>query len=166
VAIQPDGKIALSGNERSTAAGSPGTVMVARLNTDGTLDTNFGTGGIKLGSALAGAGYNDVKGGHVALQSDGSIIVVGADWWGTTSDTSHPFLMRFSGASNELAAGGASPTTTSTPPLTPAQLQPIVDQAIVRWAKAGATAQQIKTLKGAQVTIADLPGADLGETTV
>jgi hypothetical protein len=70
-------------------------VMVARLNTDGTLDSNFGAGGLKLGSPLAGTGYHSFVGNAVALQSDGSIIAAGIDYWGMTGSTTSPLLMRF-----------------------------------------------------------------------
>ena len=72
------------------------SVAVTRLNTDGTLDGTFGTGGVKLVSA--GPNFH-VQG--VALQSGGSIIVAGYE--GTTSATQHPALMRFYGGATPSA---------------------------------------------------------------
>ena len=98
VAIQPDGKIVVAGSKSNTLAQVPAGVLVARLNSNGTLDSTFGVGGFKLGSPLVGTGYHDFRGGPVALQSDGNIIVAGVDYWGTTGDTAHPLLMRFYGS--------------------------------------------------------------------
>ncbi|MBI3863193.1 MAG: hypothetical protein HY290_14980 [Planctomycetia bacterium] len=116
LAIQPDGKIVAAGWERAAVAGAPGSVMVARLNTDGTLDATFGASGIKLGSALPGTGTNDFRGQAVALQSDDSIIVAGLDYTGSTGSTAQPLLMRFFGTSSPrlaaapLATGGTAST--------------------------------------------------------
>jgi uncharacterized delta-60 repeat protein len=110
VAVQPDGKIVVVGNLQRNADLS-GSVMVARLNTDGTLDSTFGAGGIKLGTPLAGTGYHYFRANAVALQSNGNIIVGGVDNWGTTGDTSRPLLMRFFGSSTGSALpafGGAA----------------------------------------------------------
>ena len=107
VAIQPDGKIVVAGSKSNTLAQVPAGVLVARLNSNGTLDSTFGVGGFKLGLPLVGTGYHDFRGFAVALQSDGNIIVAGLDYWGTTGSTSHPLLMRFSGATVTPAAGGA-----------------------------------------------------------
>ncbi|WGF93535.1 delta-60 repeat domain-containing protein [Aequorivita marisscotiae] len=75
--VQPDGKIILVGD-----SGEPATykATVVRLNTDGTLDTSFGTGGnatITIPSAKS-------FGMDVALQDDGK-IVVGARTWDNVS---------------------------------------------------------------------------------
>ena len=42
--IQPDGKI-VAGGSAQTPGGAPSNFALARYNTDGSLDTNFGTGG-------------------------------------------------------------------------------------------------------------------------
>jgi uncharacterized delta-60 repeat protein len=66
VAIQSDGKI--------VAVGSSGSdIAVIRLNTDGTLDNTFATGGkytLDINNASAESAWD------VALQSDGKIVVV------------------------------------------------------------------------------------------
>ena len=118
VAIQPDGKIVVAGDTKPGVGGAA-SVMVARLNTNGTLDSTFGAGGLKLGTPLAGTGYHDFRGRAVALQSDGSIIVAGIDYWGNSGDTQHPLLMRFFGTNSALAptvSSTASSTGTATDP--------------------------------------------------
>ncbi|MBL4753367.1 MAG: T9SS type A sorting domain-containing protein [Flavobacteriales bacterium] len=62
VAIQSDDKIVVSGV-------SAGYFAVARLNTDGSLDTSFDTDGLATGAIGTGKG--------LAIQSDGKIVVVG-----------------------------------------------------------------------------------------
>jgi uncharacterized delta-60 repeat protein len=62
VAIQSDGKIVAAGT------GIPGGEQVARFNTNGSLDTTFGTAGV---AAL------QLNGALLALQSNGKIIVAG-----------------------------------------------------------------------------------------
>jgi uncharacterized delta-60 repeat protein len=69
VAIQSDGRIVLAG----TAGGTSDDFAIARLNTDGTPDANFGTNGI----TLATFGGVD-RGTGVAIQPDGKIVVVGS----------------------------------------------------------------------------------------
>ncbi|WP_309570900.1 NPCBM/NEW2 domain-containing protein [Deinococcus sp.] len=89
VAVQADGKIVIVGsaltryyNTNNEQYQSSLDYMVARLNTDGTRDTSFGTGGtFSLGTLAAGYNCNDVDLTdilfRVALQSDGKIVAVG-----------------------------------------------------------------------------------------
>lgn len=72
VAVQPDGKIVVSG--RSYAGG--GGLLLARLDPDGSLDAGFGDGGVVLPS------YDDPEfvgrpdgGTSVAVHADGQIVV-------------------------------------------------------------------------------------------
>jgi uncharacterized delta-60 repeat protein len=65
IALQSDGKIVAAG-----AAG--GDFALARYNSDGSLDTGFGTGG----QVTTDFGADD-SAADVALQSDGKIVVVG-----------------------------------------------------------------------------------------
>jgi uncharacterized delta-60 repeat protein/prepilin-type N-terminal cleavage/methylation domain-containing protein len=65
VAVQPDGRILIGGN--FTAVNGTTRNRIARLNTDGTLDTTFANG-------LAGA--NDTV-QTIALQTDGRILIGG-----------------------------------------------------------------------------------------
>lgn len=68
VSIQADGKIVVVGD-----SGLPNpNVILARLNTDGTLDSTFGTGGV------ASIDINDSDYGYaVVIQADGKIVVAG-----------------------------------------------------------------------------------------
>ncbi len=68
LAIQPDGKIVVAG-------GSGQKFAVARYNSDGSLDSQFGNGG-KAKVSISG-GYGNDAGESVAIQSDGKIVVAG-----------------------------------------------------------------------------------------
>ena len=70
IALQSDGKIVVAGYSLIAEFGD---FSVVRYNTNGSLDTSFGTGG-KVTTAI-GAG-NDFA-NSMALQSDGKIVVVG-----------------------------------------------------------------------------------------
>jgi uncharacterized delta-60 repeat protein len=78
VAIQPDGKIVVAG---SSTDGDDNTCCfaLARYNTDGSLDTTFGSGG-KAGTGFyndgTGIGYNSGA-LDIAIQPDGKILAVG-----------------------------------------------------------------------------------------
>lgn len=72
VAIQVDGKIVLAGY----ATSSSNDFAVTRLNTDGTLDTTFGTGG-KATIPFDLGGLNDDSAKAITLQADGKIVLVG-----------------------------------------------------------------------------------------
>jgi uncharacterized delta-60 repeat protein len=71
VALQTDGKIVVTGTH---SAASTYDFMTIRLNTDGTLDNTFGTGGI-LVTNLGG----DEKAWDLVIQSSGKIIIVGEE---------------------------------------------------------------------------------------
>ena len=73
IAIQSDGKIVLVGTCQQNAGGT-GDIAMARLLTDGSLDTSFTGDGRKWIDLSDG---NDDGGAAVAVQSDGSIVVVG-----------------------------------------------------------------------------------------
>ena len=75
--IQADGKI-VAGGESSN--GSNYDFAVARYNTDGSLDTSFGTGG-KVTTSL-GNSDDEAWGGF--LQSDGKIVLSGSSYTGVT----------------------------------------------------------------------------------
>ncbi len=69
VALQGDGKVLLAGG-CSTSTGANGTVFssIVRFNTNGSLDSTFGTGGAAVLAEAPSA---------IALQSDGKILVAG-----------------------------------------------------------------------------------------
>jgi uncharacterized delta-60 repeat protein len=70
VAIQADGRIVVVG---TSFANGQGDFALARYNSDGTLDSTFGTGG----ELLTDFGISDAEADAVAIQADGSIDVAG-----------------------------------------------------------------------------------------
>jgi uncharacterized delta-60 repeat protein len=76
IAIQRDGRIVLSGFQlfppRMAGEFFTADFALARYNTDGSLDTTFGSGG-KLLTDFGGTDFGD----EVVIQSDGKIVVVG-----------------------------------------------------------------------------------------
>lgn len=69
--VDGSGKLVAVGD----AGFSSGAAFVARLNADGSLDTGFGTGGIRNVPGV----YNDPSLNGVALQPDGKIVTAGDD---------------------------------------------------------------------------------------
>jgi uncharacterized delta-60 repeat protein len=81
VAVQPDGKVLLAGSTGSI--GSTESTL-ARLNSDGTLDTGFGTGGVVF------TPFPSVSvPGSLLLQPDGKIVV--------TAQSNHLVMARYIG---------------------------------------------------------------------
>jgi uncharacterized delta-60 repeat protein len=79
VAIQGDGKIVAVGY--ATLSQTSESMAIVRYNSDGTLDSSFGS----AGKVIANVGlYGLTRGNEVAIQPDGRILVVG---------TSAPFQM-------------------------------------------------------------------------
>ncbi|WP_339837503.1 T9SS type A sorting domain-containing protein [uncultured Flavobacterium sp.] len=72
--IQPDGKILIGGS--FTAYNNISTYRIARLNTDGSLDTNFNVGGLGAQYGITGSS-NETIVKNIKLQADGKIIVIG-----------------------------------------------------------------------------------------
>jgi uncharacterized delta-60 repeat protein len=72
MAVQPDGKIVLTG------VLSTGALPVARLNANGTPDTTFnGTGTALVPASAFGASYANIDATGLALQPDGKIVAAG-----------------------------------------------------------------------------------------
>ena len=74
VAIQSDGRIVAAG---FSTGGSGNAFALARYNTDGTLDSTFGTNGTTRNYISGGDGTGDGA-SSVAIQSDGKIIAAGS----------------------------------------------------------------------------------------
>ena len=70
VTLQPDGKIVAAGNAYNV---SNNDIALARYNTDGTLDTDFGTSG----KVLTGFDESWDNARAMAVQEDGKIVLVG-----------------------------------------------------------------------------------------
>ena len=86
VIIQPDGKIVVVG---AASIGSNYDILMLRYNSDGSLDSLFGTDGVII--------YNDPANDYdyawgVALQRDGKILVAGASSDGTKDEA---VILRF-----------------------------------------------------------------------
>ena len=74
VRVQPDGKIVVGGDSRP--AGNADFAII-RLNTNGTLDSSFGTGGIATADmSTVGSRFDSLRG--IELQADGKIVAVGS----------------------------------------------------------------------------------------
>jgi uncharacterized delta-60 repeat protein len=71
--IQTDGKIVVAGGDNESAPSTMVSTLVTRFNSDGTLDTAFGTAGT---AKITGVGASNH---FVGLQSDGKILTVGTN---------------------------------------------------------------------------------------
>ncbi len=76
VALQGDGKILVSGSSQGPSGSAPDFAVV-RYNTDGSLDTSFGTGGIVTTDIFDENLNLHDEARAMAVQSDGKIVVVG-----------------------------------------------------------------------------------------
>ncbi len=74
IALQPDGRILVAGENQLNAMASTTNFIVARYNTDGSLDASFGTGG----KVTIDVKNTPDEGGYVALLPGGKIMVAGA----------------------------------------------------------------------------------------
>jgi len=90
LAILADGKILVSG--RADFSSGVGEFAVVRYNSDGTLDTSFGTDGIVTTSISDG----DDSGYELAIQADGKILVSGIADLYTLDDTGDFAVVRYS----------------------------------------------------------------------
>src|SRR3990167_3047952 len=86
VVIQADGKIVVAGNSKAKSS----NLIVARLNSNGSLDKSFGVDGGKDGTpdgvAAVSLGDGDDLAKAVVLQNNGDIIVVGDFVNGNSTD--------------------------------------------------------------------------------
>ena len=82
IAIQSDQKIVAVGRS-SDSTNTNSDFSLARYNTDGSLDSTFGTGG-KVLTAIGSTGDNYAH--SVAIQSDGNIVAAGFSYNGSDSD--------------------------------------------------------------------------------
>jgi uncharacterized delta-60 repeat protein len=101
--IQPDGKIVIAGSDSNS-------FLLARYNTDGSLDTTFGTGGTALLAGPAGGTVSVAWPQDLTLQSDGRIVVAGAD-----NNINTPFILgrlNSNGTPDTTFGGGGVVTTT------------------------------------------------------
>jgi uncharacterized delta-60 repeat protein len=81
IAIQPDGKIVIAGTMTDSYNPLNENLVLARYNSNGTLDTTLGGNGI----VITDLGQNET-GNDLALQTDGKILVAGKSYSGNASD--------------------------------------------------------------------------------
>ncbi len=116
VAIQSDGKIVVAGH--TDVGGGVFNLAVARLNTNGTLDTTFNAGGAQPGtvSTLIDNSVVGSSGRSVAIQSDGKIVVGGyADFASGAGEKFAVARFNTNGTlDTSFNAGGAQPGTVAT----------------------------------------------------
>ena len=81
VLVQPDDKIVIAGSaERLFGSSTGGSFVVMRMNSDGTFDTDFGTGGKTVVSVGTGSFFFGIAlpgANAVTLQADGNIVSAG-----------------------------------------------------------------------------------------
>lgn len=90
LAVQPDGKYVVVGDDDPNPQAGADELTLARFNHDGTLDTTFGN---NLGYVTATFGNFYSIGFAIALQSDGNIVVAGAT--GTSLNCASFLVARF-----------------------------------------------------------------------
>ena len=90
IAIQTDGKIVMGGYVFDNSSGGTSTnhFTLARYNTDGSLDTSFGTGGLVVTPNFT-SGSSDIC-FSIGIQSDGKIIMCGQT---TPSSSNYSFAL-------------------------------------------------------------------------
>lgn len=101
IAIQSDGKIVITGR---VVIGAKSSVLVARYNINGTLDTSFGTNG----ATITAVGTENAEGISVALMGSGKVIVAGF------AGTSKQFLVMRYTAAGALDSGFGTAGVTKT----------------------------------------------------
>ncbi len=111
VALQPDGKIVISGHADPPSAPPTGgwDSMLARFNADGTLDTSFGTDGL----VSFDAGSFDDEGSTLLIQPDGKLVVM---WNPGSNADSPPLLARFTSDGSPDATFGDEGKVAVVPP--------------------------------------------------
>lgn len=100
IAVQDDGKYVVLTSANTASSGQDLDFVLSRYNTDGTLDTSFGTNGI----VVTAVNTNNESPKTVTLQDDGKILVAGGYAPTATSDS---IVMRYN-------ADGTLDTTFST----------------------------------------------------
>lgn len=76
IVLQPDGKIIACGLTNANALvpfSTDFTLGIVRYNTDGSIDTTFGTNGVTIAPKFSLSGSNSI----IQLQSDGKIVICG-----------------------------------------------------------------------------------------
>jgi uncharacterized delta-60 repeat protein len=94
IVVQPDGKIILAGTSTTGIVSTNNNIALARYNSNGSLDTSFGSGGKVITSYLSIPGsVGNTSVDSVALEPDGTIVVFGASQF--AGGVNHPFVARY-----------------------------------------------------------------------
>lgn len=94
-AIQSDGRIVVAGTQQNAGETYDGALVV-RLNSDGSFDESFGTGG----KVLTQSGYDDTVVTDVLLQNDGRIVTAGYFGQAYSPLYEYLFVARYMGVSD------------------------------------------------------------------
>jgi uncharacterized delta-60 repeat protein len=106
VAVQPDGKIVVVGKVTSSDGSGRDGILIERFNSNGTLDTGFGTGGVVV---LFGTQFGD--GYAVAVEAGGQIVATGsADAAGSGGTTPRVAVARLTSSGKPDASFGSGGT--------------------------------------------------------
>jgi len=109
VALQSDGKIVVAGHSYISGPGAVRKFALARYQTDGTLDSSFGTGG----SVLSAIG-SDARAASVAIQPDGKIVAGGAAYPAPPGGGTYDFALYryYADGSPDVTFGAGGKVTT------------------------------------------------------
>ena len=141
----------VAGGDRRIPFGISGdTPVTGDWNGDGTDDVGVKRNNAYYLDANGNGAWNGLAGGDLEYV------------YGLASD--QPLPANWRPVSALMAAGGSASASGDAAPLTADELAPILQQAIILWAKTGLTSSQLQTLGSVQVGIVDLPGAQLGQS--
>jgi uncharacterized delta-60 repeat protein len=119
MALQADGKIVVAGELLTLQDGREGgNFGIARFNKNGTLDTTFGTGGLRTVIFNTGGGYfllseSDAGPAHIVIQPDGKIVLVGATLTSGDSDAAFTVARFRSDGTPDTSFGSKGSVVTS-----------------------------------------------------
>lgn len=103
-----DGKLLIAG--QTTFSGAPSDIFLSRLNSNGSLDTSFGTNGFAIHDLPAETGqFSDESMGEIAILGDGSVLAAAI-----TSVSSDHINKQARGVLIKFAPSGALDTTFGT----------------------------------------------------
>jgi uncharacterized delta-60 repeat protein len=109
--VQPNGGIYVGGSDSGPFV-LDGKLLLARYNSDGALDSNFGLGGVANADFLKWDGYNYASVNAIAVQPDGKILAAGIA--GTFCDSAFIALARFNtdgSVDSDFGSGGTVVTS-------------------------------------------------------
>ena len=113
IGIRPDGRIVVAGAARNPAP-SFQCFALAQYNTDGSLDTSFGTGG-KATTRFTEFGGTGIGYAHgLAIQSDGTIVAVGTAYTSNDQDFALVRFLSYGSLDISFGMGGKVVTDFST----------------------------------------------------